>query len=122
MRHSHEDLESENLTPLDGLSDVHLEFDGMRAHSGSPNGDFTFRFVQRRDGQEKIIATMTFPIRDNHDGHPGMMARAYDQMIMVLRQGLFNAAKMRNYYRHEASQRYPRGMFRPPPTVTDANG
>jgi len=113
MRH-HDDLESDNLTPMDGLSDIHLEFDGMRAHSGSPNGDFTFRFVQRRDGQEKIIATMTFPVRDSHDGHPGMMARAFDQMIAVLRQGLFSAAKMRNFYRHEASSRYPRGPFRPP--------
>ena len=114
MRHTHDDLDSDNLTPMDGLSDIHLEFDGMRAHSGSPNGDFTFRFVQRRDGQEKVIATMTFPVRDNHDGHPGMMARAFDQMIAVLRQGLFTAAKMRNYYRHESANRYPRGMFRPP--------
>ena len=47
---------------------------------------------------------------------PGMMARAYEQMIGVLRQGLFTAAKMRNYYRHESASRYPRGMFRPPTT------
>jgi hypothetical protein len=113
MRHMNDDLGSDDLTPVDGLSDIHLEFDGMRAHSGSPNGDFTFRFVQRRDGQEKVVATMTFPVRDTHDGHPGMMARAYDQMIAVLRQGLHTAAKMRGYYRHESQTRYPRGPFRP---------
>jgi len=107
MRHTHDDLDSDNLTPMDGLSDIHLEFDGMRAHSGSPNGDFTFRFVQRRDGQEKIIATMTFPVRDSHDGHPGMMARAYDQLITVLRQGLYSANKMRSHYRNEAALHYP---------------
>jgi len=114
MRHTHDDLDSDNLTPMDGLSDIHLEFDGMRAHSNSPNGDFTFRFVQRRDGQEKVVATMTFAVRDNHDGHPGMMARAYDQMISVLGQGLHTADKMRNYYRQESMSRYPRGPFRPP--------
>lgn len=114
MRHIDDDLGSDNLTPVDGVSDIHLEFDGLRAHSNSPNCDFTFRFVQRRDGQEKIIATMTFPVRDNHDGHPGMTARAYDQMISVLRQGLHTAAKMRNHYRQESANRYPRGPFRPP--------
>ena len=114
MRLTNDDLGSDDLTPVDGVSDIHVEFDGMRAHSNSPNGDFTFRFVQRRDGQDKIIATMTFPVRDSHDGHPGMMARAYDQMIAVMRQGLHTAAKMRNYYRQESANRYPRGPFRPP--------
>jgi len=30
---------------------------------------------------------MTFQVRDSHDGHPGMMARAYDQMIAVAAPG-----------------------------------
>jgi len=113
MRHGSDDLGTDDLTPVDGVSDIHIEFDGMRAHSGSPHGDFTFRFVQRRDGQDKIVATMTFPVRDSYDGHPGMMARAYDQMIAMLRQGLHSASKMRSFYRHEAQLRYPRTPFRP---------
>jgi hypothetical protein len=111
MRHANDELG--DLTPAEGLSDIHVEFDGMRAHSGSPNGDFTFRFVQRRDGQEKIVATLTFPVRGSHDGHPGMMARAYDQVIAVMRQGLFTAGKMRGFYRQEAALRYPRSPVQP---------
>ena len=36
MRHSNDDLGTDDLTPVDGVSDIHIEFDGMRAHSGSP--------------------------------------------------------------------------------------
>jgi hypothetical protein len=113
MRHANDELGAGDLSPAEGLSDIHVEFDGMRAHSGSPNGDFTFRFVQRRDGQEKIVATLTFPVRDGSDGHPGMMARAYDQVIAVMRQGLFTAAKMRSFYRQDAAIHYPRSPFPP---------
>ena len=99
---------NEDLSPSDKLSDIHLEFAGMEQHSNSPHGDFMFRFVQRREGQEKLLATISFPVRDAHDGFPGMMGRACDQMISVLRQGLFTAAKLRTHYRFEAQTRYPR--------------
>ena len=36
-----------------------------------------------------------------------MMARAYDQLITVLRQGLYTAGKMRGHYRTEAALHYP---------------
>ena len=39
---------------------------------------------------------------------PGMMGRAYDQLVQVMRQGLFHAGRMRSFYRTEASQRYPK--------------
>ena len=38
----------DDLSPSDGISDVFLEFDGMKTKLGSPSGDFTFRFVQRQ--------------------------------------------------------------------------
>jgi hypothetical protein len=97
----------DDLSPSDGVSDVFLEFDGMTTRLGSPHGDFTFRFVQRRGGQESVIATMSFPVQAGHDGHPGMMARAYDQLITVLRQGLYSANKARSHYRNEAALHYP---------------
>ena len=96
------------LTASDGLCDVFLEFEGMQMQSNSPHGDFTFRFVYRKDGHEKIMATMSFHVLDAHDGFPGMMARAYDQMVTVLRQSLYTSVKMRNHYRIEASKHYPR--------------
>ena len=98
---------ADDLTPKDGLCDVYLEFDGMRAHSGSPNGDFSFRFVHRTEGQERVLATMSFFVQAGHDGHPGMMAKAYDQMVTVLRQSLFTADRMRSHFRNEAAQHYP---------------
>ncbi|HET7084373.1 MAG TPA: hypothetical protein VFI23_06360 [Rhizomicrobium sp.] len=98
---------ADDLRPADGLCDVYLEFDGMHAHSGSPNGDFTFRFVHRRDDQEKVLATMSFQVQAGHDGHPGMMVKAYDQMITVLRQALFTADRARAFYRNEAQLHYP---------------
>ena len=98
----------DDLTPADGLCDVYLEFDGMHARAGSANGDFTFRFVHRtEEGQERVLATMSFHVQAGHDGHPGMMARAYDQLITVLRQGLYSANKMRAHYRNEAALHYP---------------
>jgi len=64
--------------------------------------------VHRTDeGQERVLATMTFHVQAGHDGHPGMMARAYDQLITVLRQGLYSANKMRSHYRNEAAIHYP---------------
>ena len=100
---------SDELTPKESLCDIFVEFAGMEAHSNSPHGDFTFRFVQKRDGQpDRVVATLTFPVRDSHDGFPGMMGRAYDQLIQVMRQGLFHAGRMRTFYRSEASQRYPK--------------
>ena len=98
---------TEDLSPSDGISDVFLEFDGMRTRLGSPNGDFTFRFVQRRGGQETVIATMSFPVQAGHEGHPGMMVRAYDQLIAALRQSLFQAGRARAHYRNEAVLHYP---------------
>ncbi len=98
----------DDITPKDGLCDVFLEFDGFKTHPNSANGDITFRFVQRRDGgQEKVIATMSFPVHSGHDGFPGMMTRAHDQLIAVLRQSLFVAGKRRSHYRHEAATYYP---------------
>jgi len=79
----------DDLSPTEGVSDVFLEFDGMKTRLGSAHGEFTFRFVQRRDGQEKVIATMSFPVQAGHDGHPGMMVRAYDQLIALLLGYLF---------------------------------
>ena len=98
---------SEDLSPSDGVSDVFLEFDNIRTKLGSPNGDVTFRFVQRRGGQEAVIATMSFPVQAAHDGHPGMMVRAYDQLIVVLRQSLFYSSRARAHYRNEAQLHYP---------------
>lgn len=97
----------DDLSPSDGVSDVFLEFDGMKTRLGSPNGEFTFRFVQRRGGQETVIATMSFPVQASHDGHPGMMVRAYDQLIGVLRQGLFASSRARAHYRNEVQLHYP---------------
>ena len=97
----------DDLSPIEGVSDVFLEFDGMKTRIGSPHGEFTFRFVQRRDGQERVIATMSFPVQAGHDGHPGMMVRAYDQLIAVMRQSLFYSGRARAHYRNEAAVRYP---------------
>ncbi len=112
MRDLSGDADPDDLTPIDGLCDIFLEFDNFQARSGSPHGDVTFRFVQRKDGQEKVLATMRFAVRDHHDGFPGMMGRAYDQMVAVLRQGLYTAGKMRSHYRHELATRYPRNPHR----------
>ena len=97
----------DDLSPSDGISDIFLEFDGMTTRLGSPDGDFTFRFVQRRGGQETVIATMSFPVRASHDGHPGMMVRAYDQLIAGLRQSLYHSSRARAHYRNEAQLHYP---------------
>ena len=97
----------DDLSPSDGVSDVFLEFDGMTTRLGSPHGDFTFRFVQRRGGQESVIATMSFPVQAGHDGHPGMMVRAYDQLIALLRQSLHYSSRARAHYRNEAALHYP---------------
>jgi hypothetical protein len=98
----------DDLTPRDGLCDVFLEFDGIKTHPNSLNGDITFRFVQKREGaQDKVVATMSFPVQSTHDGFPGMMARAHDQLVAVLRQSLYVAGKRRGHYRHEASIHYP---------------
>jgi hypothetical protein len=102
----------DDLSPSDGVSDVFLEFDGMKTRLGSPDGDFTFRFVQRRGGQEAVIATMSFPVRAGHDGHPGMMVRAYDQLIPILRQALFHASRARSHYRNEVARLYPADPYR----------
>jgi hypothetical protein len=97
----------DDLSPSEGVSDVFLEFDGMKTRLGSPHGDVTFRFVQRRGGQEAVIATMSFPVQAGHDGHPGMMVRAYDQLIAALRQSLFYSSRARAHYRNEAQLHYP---------------
>ena len=97
----------DDLTPKDDLCDVFLEFDGLQTRLNSPHGDVTFRFVHRTEGYEKVIATMSFPVHSGHDGFPGMMARAHDQLIAVLRQSLYLAGKRRNHYRHEAATAYP---------------
>ena len=98
---------TDDLSPRDGVSDVFLEFDNLRTRLGSPHGDVTFRFVQRRGGQETVIATMSFPVQAGHDGQPGMMVRAYDQLIPLLRQGLYHAARARSHYRNESQMHYP---------------
>jgi hypothetical protein len=102
----------DDLSPSDGVSDVFLEFEGMKTRLGSPNGEFTFRFVQRRGGHESVIATMSFPVQAAHDGHPGMMVRAYDQLIPALRQSLFHAGRARSYYRNEVARLYPADPYR----------
>jgi len=98
---------TDDLSPSDGVSDVFLEFDSMRTRLGSPHGDVTFRFVQRRGGQETVLATMSFPVQAGHEGHPGMMVRAYDQLIPALRQALYYSSRARAHYRNEASLHYP---------------
>jgi hypothetical protein len=97
----------DDLTPKDGLCDVFLEFDGLQTRPNSPHGDITFRFVHRTEGYEKVLATMSFPVNSAHDGFPGMMARAHDQLIAVLRQSLYLAGKRRSHYKHEAQTHYP---------------
>ena len=97
----------DDLTPADGLCDVFLEFDGMQTRSNSASGDISFRFVYRKDGKEQVVATMSFPVNSGHDGFPGMMARAHDQLVAVLRQSLYVAGKRRSHYRQEASIHYP---------------
>jgi hypothetical protein len=97
----------DDLSPSDGVSDVFLEFEGMKTRLGSPHGDITFRFVQRRAGQEAVIATMSFPVQAGHDGQPGMMVRAYDQLIAALRQSLYQSSRARAHYRNEAQLHYP---------------
>ena len=98
---------ADDLSPVDGVSDVFLEFEGMKTRLGSPHGDITFRFVQRRGGQETVIATMSFPVQAAHDGHPGMMVRAYDQLIPLLRQALYHSSRARSHYRNESALHYP---------------
>ena len=102
----------DDLAPSDGVSDVFLEFEGLKTRLGSPSGDITFRFVQRRGGQESVIATMSFPVQASHDGHPGMMVRAYDQLIPALRQSLFQAGRARSHYRNEVARLYPPDPYR----------
>lgn len=103
----------DDLTPGDGLCNVFIEFDGMQTRLGSPHGDFTFRFVQRQEGApDRVVATMSFPVNAKDDGHPGMMVRAYDQLILVLRQNLFLAGRARNFYRSEVARLYPRDPYR----------
>jgi hypothetical protein len=98
---------TDDLSPMDGVSDVFLEYDSVKTRLGSPNGDVTFRFVQRRGGQETVIATMSFPVQAGHDGLPGMMVRAYDQLIPLLRQALYQSSRARAHYRNEAALHYP---------------
>jgi hypothetical protein len=96
---------ADELTPSDGISDVWIELDGFDRHSNSPNATVRFRIVERQRGKEVILATVPFRVEAADDGLSGMIARAYDDLIAMLRQGLFAVDKMRAHYRSEVTRK-----------------
>jgi hypothetical protein len=93
---------ADDLTLTDGLSDVRLELDGLDKYLDSTNVDVRFRFVRRANNVTSVIATLNFPVCAENDGLQGMIARAYDELIAVLRQGLYEANNMRTVYRNSS--------------------
>jgi hypothetical protein len=48
---------------------------------------------------------LKFEVAARDDGLPGMIARAHDKLILVLRQALYTSDILRSHYRKEAEQR-----------------
>ena|SRR3569833_1492100 len=99
----------DDLIPTDGLCHVFLQFESMESHMQGSGADITFRFVRKKDGLDAVISRMTVAVSAHEDGVPGMIARAYDQIVLILRQSLHIADKMRTHYKTEAAKHYPPG-------------
>ncbi|HXQ51880.1 MAG TPA: hypothetical protein VN802_12350 [Stellaceae bacterium] len=95
---------ADDLTPTDGLSNIWIELDGFDKHLNSGDADIRFRFVHKHGGNEATLAVLALPIMASTDGFYGMVARAYDDLIAILRQGLFVSDKMRTHYRSETAK------------------
>jgi len=101
-------MDSDDLSPADGLCNIFLEFDGLDRHQGSSHANFRFRFVHKEQEQEFTMAVLSLPVSAADDGMEGMMVRAHDQLIRVLRQSLYVSDKMRQHYRSEAARYSPK--------------
>jgi hypothetical protein len=92
----------DDLVPTDGLCDYFVEVDCMTVRRGGGDLDIRFRIIKGVDDPTATAATITFPVQAQDDGIEGMIARGFDELILVLRQVLYQADKQRTYYRTKA--------------------
>lgn len=99
---------NDDLSPSDGLSNVWIEFDGLDSHLDSGNADVRFRFVLSEGGHHQVLTTISLSTPAQHDGVTGLIARAHDEMIQILRQGLWTLDTMRRRYRSTLGEAQPK--------------
>lgn len=92
----------DDLTPTDGLTNTWLEFE--RLERREDGAKVSFQFVDRSDGGERYISSMSVLVNNRGDGMEGMVARALDELILVLRQAVFYCDATRRGYRQVAAK------------------
>lgn len=97
-----------DLTPGDGLSDHFIEVDGLD-NLGQGHVAVRFRVFTWRDGVQTKVAWLSFPVAPQGDRIEGQIARAYDELILALRQCLLQAARARRQYRTSSVPSSPSG-------------
>jgi hypothetical protein len=88
-----------DLTPMEGISDYWVEFDGLDTVKGSGGAYVRFRMVRVKGQTDERQATFSFWVEPENDGVDGLIGRGFDQLIDAMRQMIFQADTMRSAYK-----------------------
>lgn len=95
-----------DLSAREGISDYTIELAGL---DNVGLGAVTVRFnvVRMNDELSFPQATLSFTVGPENDGLEGAVGRAYDKLILALRQMLYHAAVGRAEYGEKPSRLNP---------------